>query len=141
MRTLFVLAVLLVGCGGPSFDGEWSGTLTQTAQCSDGVARSRDLFLGIRGIEDGDVVRFVGNGACGTIAASLNGDVAALEPLTCATLQGEGFKYVDSILGGTLELRDDTLVANVALTTILFAPNGSTILCAGPMTGTLNRSE
>lgn len=142
MRNLLIVAMLAVGCGGPSLDGEWSGTLHQTAQCSDGVKRSRELATNLRAIEDGDVVRFVGNDACGTISASLRDTVAVLDQKRCEALQGEGFIYFDTILGGTIALTDDdALDVSAVLSTFLTAPNGATVQCAGTMTGLLKRDK
>lgn len=135
------MALIVVGCGGPDFGGTYDGTLTQRAQCADGSTPSRDIVMHLSVTQDGDTINLAGNTSCGTITASVDGDTATLDPVTCAPLAGEGFTYTDSIVGGTMTLSGSRLEVDAVMSTLLRAPNGATLLCSGPLTGALHRRQ
>lgn len=141
MRILIVAAVLAAGCGSAGFDGAWDGTLTQRPVCADGSTPIREIELHLAASVSGDTLSLAGNTSCGTITATVNGDSAALNPVQCAPRAGEGFTYTDAVTGGTISVRGDILDFNATLSTLFRANNGATVLCAGPLTGTLHRRD
>lgn len=142
MKMLIVLfAVSAVACGSPDFNGTWDGTLTQRAKCSDGSAPSREITMYLRATHNGDDLALSGNTSCGTITATVDGDTATLFPVECAPISAGTITYTDTIEGGTLTIRGSLLDVNAVMSTLLRAPNGATLLCSGPLTGTLYLRE
>lgn len=135
--------VAAVGCGGGSdFEGHWTGVLVQAAQCADGSRASREIVMDLNATQDGDTVNFSGNTSCGIITAKADGDVANVNPVTCAPLAGaNGITYTDALVGGTMTLHGNALDVNALMSTTLRAANGATLLCSGPLTGKLSRKD
>lgn len=142
MKTLMTLLLLSVAaCGGPEFTGRWDGVLTQRTKCSNGSADSRELALHLAATQEGHVLSLAGNTSCGTITATVDDDTATLFPIECALIAAEGFTYTDTIEGGTMTVRGNSLDVNAVMSTVLRGQNGTVVFCSGPLTGMLRRKD
>src|SRR4051794_36574943 len=114
MRKLWILVALnLMGCG-PSWDGRYTGTLTQTGSCSDGSGvppSTIDADWTLTEKSTGLEVQTDGN--CGTQFADVDGTTATFRPKSCPPYSNQGYNYQPSTSGGSLALNDDKLTATI----------------------------
>lgn len=141
-RLLPAVAAFVTACGGdvPDFTGQWSGNLLQSSLCDDGTTIPRVVPVTLAATQDDKGVNFTSNTSCGVIRGDFDGDFLRIQPAACAPLVSGDFTYGDTILGGTIVLRDDELRVSANVSTVLVTPTGAG-RCSGPMSGGLTRVE
>lgn len=140
MRKWIALLAVVLGCGGPSWDGRFVGPVTTTGSCSDGSGVQPSTVNGDWALEEkSSGLEVVTNGTCGTILADTNGDVATMRGKSCPGFSNGGFNYQPSLTGGRLTLNGDTIgVTSEIRLAVTGASNGT---CTTTITGTLTRQR
>jgi hypothetical protein len=105
---LVVAAALGTGCGGPPWDGTYSGTLSYTDNCGGSDSQPESWTI----TQNGSVLTILPlDTTCGAFTADINGSTATLRQKTCPpyTDSTTGYTYYPEITGGTISLQNTHL--------------------------------
>ena len=137
-KTLALIAfVLIAGCG-TNFAGDYSGTLTVAAPCSDGsrVDQTNQVVWPI----DADSPDWALNlPSCMGIPLADNGNVLVFGQHTCPPSQNATSTSVFSYTGGSATLTGGALSVAATISIAITTTGGASGTCSGTLSGTLSR--
>lgn len=142
---LILGATFACGCGGPEWSGTFAGTLLASAQCSDGDRPSQEAPAEwtVTEADDGSLeVAFGASGnPCGPLLADPTAEagVAVLRPQVCPVQMAGGDRQEGRRLGGSLNLRENQLEAELRFEQKVTYSDGFQVECNGTSRGTLLR--
>lgn len=108
MRTMIVVVAVLgmMGCG-PSFDGTFSGTLSEATICDNGQAVSSQTTTTIELQQNGSTLAIVTTDGCAPFPATIAGNVATIQRKECPPQFVNGLSVNSIITGNRVTLTPD----------------------------------